>query len=719
MPKNGSTKSPAGGNVAAAPPPAAATPAPPSPTPYPYPNSGARHRQHYPSNQFHTPGHYPPGHHQYGQAPNQYGQPTYQYGQGSYGPPPHPNFQHHNPAPQPFHHGANPYGGSAHSQAAQNPFVADHYSGANHLPPNAGPGAPHHGPTGYRSALPYNPNAPNISYYVFSQLWPNGHCMTAIRNPCQNLNYEADLWTIRGFWPAVARSDRHISFCRGTALQPLTKKVELKPQFQHNLPATHPSRHTNLIDSPTLSELDRVWPNLDFSPNPEQKWGREYRRHGACSPFDSSIYFHTAIDLHNRYNIFRIFEESRIYPDDLYTYRAPELHQAIIDNLGFRGALYCKRKQIKDGSNSVWVNVLYEVRLCLDTDLMPMNCPAFDVRSDLNVLRGVPIPCYNDVLYPNYHYADSTPAYTQQQSPGAAPVADPAQTQPQIPNIQVQPVIQLPTTFVLPNGQVLATQPLVPGNPQAGKQMVVIPGQESQVTGRGGIIGRTMNITLPGGRPPPGTSEGRYRELRIDHPDLPASLVVHVPKNMKPGSRATFVHRAPVLPPDAYTVPSDVQYPAQRPYPSRYPGSQGRRGHTVVSAIYHHGVPDQPRMATISLPQPGVAPKSQSPNDALLPGTSPIVQQPIKKRPGFAPIRTPGSPPSAAVHGTINAPAGVLPRPREGRPLAGPDSMAVQASPPQPAVAQQSDTVAAAPVSSAADQPVIHVYLRNLRPQKK
>ena len=700
------------------------TPAPPT-----------RNRQQYPASQ-------------YGGAPGQH----HHHPTGSYGGAPHQgrnnpgggNFQHTPPAPgpgpMPAHHGGG-YGGQQgnHGNGATNPYYADHYGpplggpgpGAGHFGGSQGGGQynpgygggqnSYNGPSGYRSPMPFDPNAPNVSYYVFSQVWPNGHCMTATRSPCQNLNYEADVWTIRGLWPAVARSDRHISFCRGAALRPLAAKGEagkgsngskagkavksskavkgskavksskavkgskavkagkgskggLKSQFQHGYPATSPGRSLNLIDAPTMMELERVWPNLDFSPNPQQEWQREYRRHGVCSPFETGVYFHTAIDLHSRYNIFRLFEEAQIYPDDLYTYRAPELHQALIDSLGYRCALYCKRKQIRDGVQTVWVNVLYEVRVCLDTDLMPMNCPAFDVRSDLDVLYGKPVPCYNDVLYPNYHYADSQPHTDPAQRQGGVPHGGKPHVNataghPQMPMIQVQPIIQLPTTYMLPDGRMVQTQPLVPGNPKAGSQIVVVPVKEKagptdrRGTALADIISQPSQVgssIVQGG--------GSHREVRIKHPDVPGQIIVHVPKNTRARasaktSQGAALRRTPVLPVDSYHAPSSdgksVQYPAQRPYPAQYAGAQDAT--IPLDSVYYHG-----QQAQIQLPADiAVLPKSTTPQ---------IIQQPIKKKKktstGFAPLRKPGAPPSAAVHQKqSDAPAGVLPRPRPNHPM--------------------------------------------------
>eukprot|EP00117_Sycon_ciliatum_P042354 scpid87144/ scgid30827/ len=288
------------------------------------------------------------------------------------------------------------------------------------------------------------PKMPNVTYYfVFAQLWPNGYCMAAIKDNCHQLplHFPENMWTVRGLWVAMSKSSKHIRYCKSSAEAMKTPPTASLPQPQQKNPLL--MQH-HLSDQPHISsqmaiDLDRIWPPLEAGPVPANRWVQEYKTYGVCTGLGEDGYFGMILNLHQQFSMYNILASASVVPDDIYTYRASTLKNAIRKVHGFECELLCRRRRLSANGRFAYVNILQEIHFCFNVNLEPIDCPSRNSTiNQINILHDRPFICAFDVLYPKFpsgvhDMKDKTVGQPQQvmnpPGPGPSPqVHYPAQT---------------------------------------------------------------------------------------------------------------------------------------------------------------------------------------------------------------------------------------------------------------------------------------------------
>lgn len=121
-----------------------------------------------------------------------------------------------------------------------------------------------------------------FDYYTVAYQWPR--TFQEINNLPNNVNY----WTIHGFWPS--------------------RKNGFHPRNCNNI-----QFDLDIIPQNVKQRMDIMWPNLGHGDN-QQFWKYQWRTHGTCSGMNVEVYFTTAIELSDRYNLMQDLWDKNIKP---------------------------------------------------------------------------------------------------------------------------------------------------------------------------------------------------------------------------------------------------------------------------------------------------------------------------------------------------------------------------------------------------------------------
>ena len=103
-------------------------------------------------------------------------------------------------------------------------------------------------------------------------------------------------FTIHGLWPQLSQLSSLISYCKNNK-----EKFDVK-----------------LLGS-IFHELDRTWPSA-FSDDATSFWKHEWDKHGTCTSFTMTKYFHESIALYNKYPLLEWLQRFDIHPSDTHSY---------------------------------------------------------------------------------------------------------------------------------------------------------------------------------------------------------------------------------------------------------------------------------------------------------------------------------------------------------------------------------------------------------------
>ena len=131
------------------------------------------------------------------------------------------------------------------------------------------------------------------------------------------------------------------------------------PQFCNNHTQFDPSHLT-----PILSNLTEYW--TDFV-NATAFWNHEFSKHMTCTTDtypDPYTLFYVGLDLREKYDLYKLFAEHDILPNNEIRYELNKLYYVIKQAYGVDVVITCEPDTI-----------LNEIRFCMDKDFNFFDCP--------------------------------------------------------------------------------------------------------------------------------------------------------------------------------------------------------------------------------------------------------------------------------------------------------------------------------------------------------
>jgi ribonuclease I len=179
-------------------------------------------------------------------------------------------------------------------------------------------------------------------YLLFVQVWPGSW----INDDHTNNTFNNSYFTIHGIWPEYYNNSW--------------------PQY-----CTHEHFNFTAI-APIHRQLEQLW--TDFK-NPRAFWVHEFTKHATCAEDDPLLateftFFATGLALRNKYNLFAILNNSSIVPSNQVKYPTSKVEDVLNVALGYQIVLVCDENDI-----------LNEIRVCLDRNLAPFDCPQSEIKS--------------------------------------------------------------------------------------------------------------------------------------------------------------------------------------------------------------------------------------------------------------------------------------------------------------------------------------------------
>eukprot|EP00696_Hemimastix_kukwesjijk_P018022 gnl/Hemi2/6806_TR2318_c0_g1_i1.p1 gnl/Hemi2/6806_TR2318_c0_g1~~gnl/Hemi2/6806_TR2318_c0_g1_i1.p1 ORF type:complete len:294 (-),score=110.95 gnl/Hemi2/6806_TR2318_c0_g1_i1:281-1162(-) len=132
--------------------------------------------------------------------------------------------------------------------------------------------------------------------------------------------------------------------------------------------------------SDLLPEMGVHWPSIMGAMDGDDFWSHEWQRHGTCatSVFPTQHdFFSNTLALRDKYDIEAMLSASGITPGG--SYNTQDILDSVSQTTGFAPSITCK-------NGDVW-----EIWICLDKGLNPVQCPSSTV---------IPDPCGATVNYP-------------------------------------------------------------------------------------------------------------------------------------------------------------------------------------------------------------------------------------------------------------------------------------------------------------------------------
>jgi len=211
----------------------------------------------------------------------------------------------------------------------------------------------------------------DFDYYVFAQEWPYAMCHVAnFHKPgsCA-VPKQVDAWTIHGLWPSSLHMHEGPSNC------------DPSRRFEE-------SQIADIMD-----QMERQWANVIPSTSSASFWEHEWSKHGTCA-IEPSVqkgemqYFNESLTLNMKHSIGKYLQQSGIEPSKTKTITLKEVDEAIQKITGKTFETHCLH--INDKDDHTWY--LLDVRMCLDKNLEPYDCPSvghkMSLEQEMLELRG-------------------------------------------------------------------------------------------------------------------------------------------------------------------------------------------------------------------------------------------------------------------------------------------------------------------------------------------
>lgn len=171
---------------------------------------------------------------------------------------------------------------------------------------------------------------------MFALQWTPSVCYNS--NKCLNVT---ELWTIHGLWPNSFNRTDYLSNCNNDPFD------------------------IDKLDN-IINEMDDFW--FSYNGNNVNFWQHEWIKHGTCSELDFRKYFSITIDLYKRYNLNKWLSDEDFLPSTGHQFHMAELEKVIQDSFPIDSVQFiCQQRKGKQF-------FLNEIRLCLDTNLKPIDC---------------------------------------------------------------------------------------------------------------------------------------------------------------------------------------------------------------------------------------------------------------------------------------------------------------------------------------------------------
>lgn len=217
--------------------------------------------------------------------------------------------------------------------------------------------------------LPRKSHSHHWDHLVFTQLWPATSCKAAGHHKCV-IPKDVTTWTVHGMWPSLGDT-RGPNYCNDSWHFEEAQIMDLE------------------------REMNVSWPNL-FSDSPlTSLWKHEWTKHGTCAASLPSLrgehnYFGKTLDIRAKYPIGEILSKSAIYArEEPEGYSLSDITAALRGQMqGKVVSIHCFDASSASSSASVAESnavplypssnsrqYLYQVEICLDKQLEPIDCP--------------------------------------------------------------------------------------------------------------------------------------------------------------------------------------------------------------------------------------------------------------------------------------------------------------------------------------------------------
>ncbi|CAN0896960.1 Intracellular ribonuclease LX [Linum grandiflorum] len=195
----------------------------------------------------------------------------------------------------------------------------------------------------------------SFDYYALVLQWPPGFCHKD--HPDVNICKRSvrSILTIHGLWPSNVRggnpSPVHRSWLSDRGLQ----RIILQNRW------------------PSITKLQKSWPQVLYGRTDWEFWAQEWNRHGRADTGTESEYFARALDAYDDHDPMIDLQRAGIVPDEVKTYSTPSFQAAIDGNPQLR----CFKNPEADNY------ILYEIKSCYEavSGTRRTECPRFSLFS--------------------------------------------------------------------------------------------------------------------------------------------------------------------------------------------------------------------------------------------------------------------------------------------------------------------------------------------------
>ncbi|GMT09636.1 hypothetical protein PFISCL1PPCAC_933 [Pristionchus fissidentatus] len=193
-----------------------------------------------------------------------------------------------------------------------------------------------------------------FDYLMFTMIYPTATCMADDDQAPGSCEIPAGTaqWTIHGLWPNYADGS-YPQFCDHQKFD--------KDQVQQ----LHDQMRTK-------------WPNLFPKTAEDSLWSHEWEKHGTCSKSDALLdtqfkYFNMSLFMLDHIDLRTRMEQKGISPRAA-PYERDVLQKTLDEIMGHHVQMYCLMDKKTHES------LLADIRVCVDRELKPIDCPQMDIR---------------------------------------------------------------------------------------------------------------------------------------------------------------------------------------------------------------------------------------------------------------------------------------------------------------------------------------------------
>ncbi|XP_021748646.1 ribonuclease 1-like [Chenopodium quinoa] len=140
---------------------------------------------------------------------------------------------------------------------------------------------------------------------------------------------------------------------------------------------------------PIEKMLQTEWPSFTCPQIGRKFWLHEWNKHGTCSKsvLDETSYFHTALNLKNKINIFQALAKAKIQPNNQF-YSLESINTAITRATGFRPSIFCNHDA--QGNSQIW-----QVIHCVDKSGVKLTNCSSTPKNQGGCSSTIKFPSYN------------------------------------------------------------------------------------------------------------------------------------------------------------------------------------------------------------------------------------------------------------------------------------------------------------------------------------